>query len=344
MPDPHVPPDQAAMSDPGPTAASRPPRDLDCLLCGTCVADILVRPVPLTAPVGGGRLLHVDPITVTTGGVVCNTGIAMRRLGMRVAAASLVGGDLWGDVIRAHLVAEEIDITALDRHPTLATSTTAALIDPGGERSFAHHVGAPQALDLGFLRRHVGHFARARFAVLGYFGLLPGLEPVFGEAVAVIRDAGCRVAVETAGSGGAIEQLAPALPFIDLFVPSLDEAIQQTGLTEPRDILACYRDHGAPGIVGVKLGARGVVLSPAAEEWLELPCVMPPGPVADTTGAGDSLLAGLLTGLLQEMPLADAGRLGAATAACCITGIGATAGLRSFDDTCRLAGVHRTQG
>lgn len=324
------------MPDREPMPHHMPPRDFDCIICGTCVADILVRPVPLATPVGGGRLFHVDPITATTGGIVCNTGVALGRLGMRVAAASLVGKDLWGELIHERLTADSLDVTALDRHPTLATSTTAALIDPGGERSFAHHVGAPAALDLDFLRRHAGHFARSRFAVLGYFGLLPGLEPVFREAVALIRDAGCRVAVETAGSGGSLEQLAPALPFIDLFVPSLDEAVEQTGLREPREIVACYRQHGAPGLLGVKLGSRGVLLSPAAGEFLDIPCIAAPGPVADTTGAGDAFLAGLLTGLLRAMPVAEAGRLGAATAACCVTGIGATAGLRSFAATMKL--------
>ena len=53
------------------------------------VADILVRPVPLAQPVGGGRLLHVDPIEVTTGGIVCNTGIGLARLGLTVAAAGM---------------------------------------------------------------------------------------------------------------------------------------------------------------------------------------------------------------------------------------------------------------
>jgi len=72
-------------------ASASSSREIDCIVCGTCVADILVRPVPLSVPVGGGRLFHVDPIEATTGGIVCNTGIAMRRLGMRVAAASLVG-------------------------------------------------------------------------------------------------------------------------------------------------------------------------------------------------------------------------------------------------------------
>ncbi|MFM9194157.1 MAG: PfkB family carbohydrate kinase, partial [Planctomycetia bacterium] len=89
--------------------------------------------------------------------------------------------------------------------------------------------------------------------------------------------------------------------------------------------------------VGVKLGSRGTLLTTAEGGLLEIPCLPAPGPVIDTTGAGDSFLAGLLTGLLRGMPLREAGLLGAATAACCVTGLGATAGLRSFEETLRLA-------
>jgi len=313
------------------------PLNFDCIICGTCVADILVRPVPLTQPIGGGRLFHVEPIEATTGGIVCNTGIAMRRLGMRVAAASLVGADPWGELVRSRLTAEGIDTGAVESHASRATSTTAVLIDPSGERSFAHHVGAPHAIDLAFIRRLGSHWARSRVALVGYFGLLPALEPVIGEALATIRAAGCLVALETAGDGGRLTELIPALPHADLYVPSLDEAVHQTGLRDPREIVACYRGHGAAGIVGVKLGTKGVLLSSAAGEFLDIPCVAAPGPVADTTGAGDSFLAGLLTGILRGMPLREAGLLGAATAACCVTGLGAVAGLRSFDETLALA-------
>jgi sugar/nucleoside kinase (ribokinase family) len=311
--------------------------DVDCMICGTCVADILVRPVPLSAAIGGGRLFHVEPIDATTGGIVCNTGTAMRRLGMRVAGSSLVGDDLWGSLIRSRLEAEGIGTEAIETHPSLATSTTAVLIEPGGERSFAHHVGAPRAIDLAFIRRQAARFGASRIAVLGYIGLLPGLEPALGEAAAAIRAAGCRVVLETGGSGGTLGDVSAALPHVAVYVPSLDEAVHQTGLADPREIIACYRGHGATGIVGVKLGSKGAILSPAAGELIDIPCIPAPGPVADTTGAGDSFLAGLLTGLLRDMPLREAGLLGAATAACCVTGVGATAGLRSFEETLRLA-------
>jgi sugar/nucleoside kinase (ribokinase family) len=318
-----------------PMAATSP---IDVTICGTCVADVLVRPVPLERPVGGGRLIHVDPIEVTTGGIVCNTGIAMRRLGLRVAASSLVGADLWGDLVRSRLDAEGIDLAGLETHATCATSTTAALIDPSGERSFAHHVGAPSAIDRSFVHRQRGLWGRGRLVLVGYFGLLPGLEPDLAEALAEIRAAGCTVALETGGSGGTFDSLAAALPLVDCYVPSLDEAIHQTGLHDPRAIVERYRAAGCPGVVGVKLGTRGTLLSaaPSASEMLEIPCVPAPGPVADTTGAGDAFLAGLLTGLVTGMPPAQAGRLGSAAAACCVTGVGATAGLRSLEDTLAL--------
>ena len=312
-------------------------RDIDCLICGTCVADILVRPVPLTHPIGGGRLIHVDPIEVVTGGLVCNTGMGMATLGMQIAAASLVGDDPWGDVIRNRLTTAGIDTSLLTTHDTLGTSTTAVLIDPGGERSFAHHGGAPYAIDLAFVETLESQLLRSRWALFGYLGLLPGLEPQFGEAVAVAAATGCRVALETGGSGGTLSQLAPALPHVDLYVPSLDEAVNQTGLTDPRSIIACYRDHGARGIVGVKLGTKGALLSEAPGSELAVPCITPPAAVVDTTGAGDAFLAGLLTGLLKGMTLNEAGLTAAANAACCVTGYGATAALRDFHATWQLA-------
>lgn len=314
-------------------------KDLDCIVCGSCVVDVLVRPVPLEAPIHGGKLFETDPLELTTGGIVSNSGITMARLGMRVAAFSYVGNDPWAQVIRSRYEAEGLDAVGLFAHPTGATSTTAVLIDPSGERSFMHCVGAPKLLDRAAFLNHLDLFRRSRAVLLGYYPLLPNLLGDLPEVLARLRKQGCLTALDAAGDGGALEPLLPVLPHLDVYVPSLDEAIHQTGEQDPRRIVAAYRDAGAPGLLGVKLGRRGVLLSPQAGEYLEIPAAPPPGAVVDTTGAGDCFLGGLLTGLLRGMSAADAGRLGCAAGACCVTCLGATAGIRGFAETTQIAGL-----
>jgi sugar/nucleoside kinase (ribokinase family) len=314
-------------------------KDFDCVLCGSCVADILVRPVPLSVPIGPGRLFHTQPIDVVTGGIVCNSGIAMSRLGMKTAAFTYVGQDDWSAVIRRRLESEGVDCSRLMTHPTGATSTTAVLIDPSGERSFAHCVGAPKLIDKSLLLANLDVFARSRMLLIGYYSLMPNLDPDLPEVLAAVRKTGCQTAMDTAGDGGGMQPLDRILPHLDVYVPSIDEATHQTGETDPCRIIAAYRECGAQGLLGVKLGSKGAMLSPVEGECIEIACATPPGPVVDTTGAGDSFFAGLLTGLLKGFDANRAGRLAAAVGACCVTGYGATAGLRGFDETAKIAGL-----
>ena len=314
-------------------------QDLDCIVCGSCVVDVLVRPVDLEDPIGGGRLVEAEPLELTTGGIVSNSGITMTRLGMRAAAFSYVGDDAWAEVIRRRYADEGLTDEGLLTHPTAATSTTAVLIDPSGERSFMHCVGAPKLLDRAAFLEHLDLFARSKWMLLGYYPLLPNLIDDLPEVLAAIRKAGCKTALDAAGNGGELGPLRPVLPHLDLYVPSLAEAHHQTGEEDPRKIIAIYREAGAPGMLGVKLGSRGVLLSPAAGEYIEVAPTKPPGDVVDTTGAGDCFLGGLLAGLIRGMSPADAGKLGSATGACCVTRLGATAGIRNFEETAKLAGL-----
>jgi sugar/nucleoside kinase (ribokinase family) len=311
----------------------------DCVLCGSCVVDILVRPVPLETAIGGGQLIQTDPIGVTTGGVVSNSGIALARLGMRVAAFSYVGDDQWSAVIRDRYAAEGIDTSRLLTHPTGATSTTAVLIDPSGERSFAHCVGAPKQMDKKMFMENLDLFAHSRMTLIGYYSLMPNLERDLAEVLAAIRETGCQTALDAAGDGGTMQPLEQCLPHLDVYVPSRAEASHQTGKTDPQQIIETYRNCGASGLLGVKLGADGALLSPGPGQFEMIEQVAPPGPILDTTGAGDCFYAGLLTGLLRGLAPAEAGRLAAATGACCVTGLGANAGLRDFAETARLAGL-----
>jgi len=313
------------------------PKTIDALVCGSCVADLLVRPVRLDVPWGEGTLTAVDPIEPATGGIVCNAGIALARLGLRVAALGCVGDDHWGPMIRERLSDEGIDTHALVTHPTAATTTAAVLIDAAGQRSFAFCPGATEQVSPALFLENLDRFALSRMALVGYYSLLPHLEHDLPEVLAAIRDRGCRTALDSAGTGGRMEPLDRILPQLDVYVPSHAEAAHQTGQSDPRAILEAYRRCGAPGLVGVKLGAEGALLSPAADEYVAIDPVPPPGPVVDTTGAGDCFYAGLLVGLLKGMRTEQAGRLGAACGALCVTRKGATTAITDYAAVARLA-------
>jgi sugar/nucleoside kinase (ribokinase family) len=311
----------------------------DCVVVGSCVVDVLARPVPLSQPIGRGRLVEGEPLRLTTGGIVSNSGIAMARLGMRVAAFTYVGDDEWAAVIRSRYAAEGIDTSSLMTHPEQATSTSAVLIDPSGERSFLHCAGAPRWLDREACLARLDLFAESRAMLLGYYPLMTRLQNDLPEVLAAMRAAGCLTALDAAGDGGTMDPLARILPHLDFYVPNETEAAHQTGRDEPREMIQTYRDAGAQGLLGIKLGERGALLSPRPGEFVDVAVVKAPGQVVDTTGAGDSFYGALLAGILRGLSPADAGKLAAAAGACCVTGLGATSAIRGFDETARLAGL-----
>ncbi len=313
---------------------------MDCVVVGSCVVDLLCRPIDLRQPIGAGVLHRTQPLEVVAGGITANAGITMARMGVRTGVFSYVGKDAWQPVVRGIFADQGVDTTHLMEHPTEATSTTVVAIAADGERSFFHCVGAPRKLDAAALLARMDLWQDTRCMLLGYYSLMPQLETQLPEVFAKLRGVGCMTAMDAAGDGGTMDPLDKLLPHLDVWVPSRAEAEHQTGLTDERKIIDAYRDCGAPGVVGVKLGGTaGVLLSGRRGEYVHAPSCKPPGEVIDTTGAGDSFYAGLLTGLLHGLPLVDAGRLGCAAAACCVTALGGNTGGKSLGDTKAVAGL-----
>jgi len=314
-------------------------KKLDCIVCGSCVVDLICRPVALDQPIGSGKLHEVDPILITAGGITSNSGVALARLGMSVSIFSYVGNDGWAPVLRDIYVGEGIDDSLLLKHPTEATSTTVVTVDQTGERSFFHCVGAPKQLDKQAVLDNMDRIFQSRFFLLGYYSLMPNLEGDLPELFDMMRKRGVRTGMDAAGTGGDMQPLDTMLPHLDVWVPSYDEAVHQTNEKDPQKIIKMYREAGAAGIVGVKLGRDGVLLSEKADEYVQVDICTPPGDVVDTTGAGDNFYGGFVAGLLLDLPLHDAGKLGAATAACSVTTIGGATGARGLAFARQLAGV-----
>ena len=146
--------------------------------------------------------------------------------------------------------------------------------------------------------------------LLGYYPLMTRLQRDLPEVFAAIRAAGCLTALDAAGDGGTMDPLARILPHLDFYVPNETEAAHQTGRDEPRAMIQAYRDAGARGWLGIKLGERGALLSPQPGEFIDVAVVKPPGPVVDTTGAGDCFYGALLAGVLARTIAGGRGKAG----------------------------------
>jgi sugar/nucleoside kinase (ribokinase family)/pantothenate kinase len=312
-----------------------PERDFDVVVCGTCCLDVLVRPVPLDAALGDVGLLHTEAFELAAGGVVGNAGAALVQLGLRTAGLAYVGDDEWGPLLRARLAAAGIDTRWVATHASEPTSTTIALIDEAREHAFLHAGGASGALDAALVRAHLAEVARSRWLLVAYYGELPRLVDDLPELLAEVRARGCRTALDADSAGADLEPLARILPHLDAYVPSFAEAALQTGETEPERMVDVYRAHGAAGLVGVKLGARGALLSPEPDTYVAIAPVPPPRGVTHTIGAGDSFFAGLLAGLCRGLRVEEAGRVAAAAGACRV----GDGGVPGFAETAALAGI-----
>ena len=309
----------------------------DCAVVGEICIDLPVRPLPIARPLSEFILAPVDSIQPQGGGIVANSGIALAKLGVRSAALGLVGDDNWADIIESLFDEYGVDREHVIRHSSEGTSTTAVLVASGGEHCFAYYAGASRTLNATTIADHLDLFRESRFALLGYYALLPKLEPELPSVLEMIAETGCQVALDTAGGGGSLEPLCDALPLLDFYIPSYDEGVMQTGEREPARMLATYRSFTEKTVLGLKMGSEGAVLCPRGDQLIQIPPVRPPGDVVDTTGAGDCFYAGLIAGLCRGLSVENAARLGAATGACCTTQVGAIAGVRSYDETMALA-------
>ena len=122
--------------------------------------------------------------------------------------------------------------------------------------------------------------------------------------------------------------MQPCFPHLDYFLPSIEEAEAISGQSTPEDMAKFFMDQGC-GVAGIKCGGEGSYL--LTEDGGQHFPVYKVDPV-DTSGAGDSWVAGFLCGLLKELPLDDCALLGNATAAHCIQAVGCTAGVKSLEE------------
>ena len=307
----------------------------DVSVIGLYILDILGRPI-IRIP-DRGNVEFIDEIRLTVAGTAGGTVIDTAKLGLRSLAVGAVGDDEKADFVIGAMKKHGIDTSAMQRLRGVPTSATILNVRPNGDRPALHVRGASDHFEVPATL--YDKVFDAPIIHLGGTGLLRKLD---GEpSRALLREAKARGRMTTfdliAATAETIHIVEPLLPFIDYFMPSIEEAKDMSGQGTPEDCAAFYLDRGATCCV-LTLGDQGAFY--AHRDGTRLRVAAYSIDVADTTGCGDAFDAGFITALHHKMDPETAMRFAQAAAALVATGLGSDAGIESFAHTCEWMEKH----
>ncbi|MFF3913273.1 1-phosphofructokinase family hexose kinase [Streptomyces sp. NPDC001852] len=265
---------------------------------------------------------RVSEVIERPGGKGVNVARVLAALGHEVTVTGLAGGGT-GRAIRDRL-AEVPGLTDALVPVAGATRRTIAVVDElSGDTTQLNEPG-PQITPAewgAFLDRYEELLAGASAVAL--CGSLPPGVPVgaYANLVRAARSAGVPVLLDT--SGEPLRRGVAARP--DLIKPNADELAELTGSHEPLRATQDARRRGAHAVVA-SLGSAGLLAAGPEGHWQATPPTRLHG---NPTGAGDSAVAGLLSGLVERLPWPD--RLVRAVALSAATVVAAAAG--EFDQS-----------
>jgi len=330
-----------------------------------------------------GRLLEVGPATLSTGGAVSNTGLALSKLGIRTQLMGKVGDDLFGQAVRQIVDSYGPGLAGgMVVDGTTSTSYTIIINPPGVDRIFLHCPAANDAFGAADVRYDV--VAESRLFHFGYPPLVRRTFEAGGAQLVTMfrraKETGVTTSLDMAlpdpsSAAGQVDWralLRSTLPYVDVFLPSIEETLYMLRretyddlrraadgpdilpLITPRLLSDLGREILALGVkvLVLKLGDRGVYLRTAGQAALEsLGRARPSDPAAwadkelwapcfqvdvvGTTGAGDATIAGFLSGLLRDLSPEEALTAAVAVGGCNVETADALSGVRSWEETLR---------
>lgn len=311
---------------------------VDVACVGIMVADVMVRPV--TKIPERGLLEKVDMIELHTGGNAMTAAININKLGLSASVTGKVGCDSLGDYLVSELEKKGINTDNVSRDSETQTSASILVLSNDGERSFFHCVGANGTFRMADVNWSVIADAKIVF-VTGVF-LLDAFDRYdLTDFLKKCKEMGKITALDVCwdSKNNWNKILKPAMKYIDIFLPSIDEARKIADKYKPDDCAELFFEQGAKSVV-IKLGKDGCYIREHKDsEGKILPCLKGVKAV-DTTGAGDSFCSGFLAAYSKGMSFEECARFANTTGAMCVTSTGATTGIKSFEETEKFMKEH----
>lgn len=294
------------------------------ILCvGELVADIIVGAIPNVEKLPDSVI--VDEIRIANGGDALNTAVGLGRLGNQVFFVGKAGNDAFGQQLIDIAKQSGVNTDYVRFSEKCANSKVVALIYADGSRHFLHCPGSNEEfsredIDLAVMLRckhlHIG--GTFHLPSFDGFGAMNALQQAQSLGLTTSMD------VCYDHSGRWLELIRCCLPYLDYFMPSIDEARVMLGIDNVSQLAKEFQLLGAKNII-IKMGEAGSFCCP--EQGLPFIHGCYHVDVVDTTGAGDAFVAGLLSGLDDGCTLEQSVLRGTANAAFAVQAMGATTGI-----------------
>jgi len=299
---------------------------------GVHILDVLGRHVS-EVPAGQGISL-IEEIRITAAGTAAGTSVDMAKLGCDVIAVGAIGNDEMGKILIGILNRYKIDTTYLVIKDGVQTSGSILPIRPNGERPALHVMGANAVFSFQDVPQEV--LKSADFVHCGGFFLMPKFDGAdTAQALKLAKSSGAVTTMDILGvkQERMAEKILPSMPFLDYFMPNLEEAQMITGLLEPMQMCEFFLKSGAKSVV-LKMGARGSLIVGSDGSQMRIPAFEVK--VVDTTGCGDAWSAGFIAGLARGISVKESAMLASACGSLVASGLGSDAGILDFDSTMKF--------
>lgn len=279
----------------------------EILIIGAGIIDVLACPVDADVFVTGS--LPAKEIRMTTGGDALNEATILAKMGKKVQLETVIGKDKAGEFLKEHCQNQGIYVDERCFKEELSTGINLVLVTEDGERHFiTNPYGSLRALTLSDIHMPFPEFVKVIcFASVFVFPKLktPELQEIFMQA----KKQGKILCADmtTCKNQETIEDMAPAFQYLDYLIPNAKEAMMLTRTETIEDAGKALLNAGVKHVV-IKNGKEGCMLflAPHGEEKdviIKKISGTPSERCIDTTGAGDSFVAGFLAAILENQTI-----------------------------------------
>lgn len=242
--------------------------------------------IDIVREAGGTSVEHV-------GGSPANVAVGLARLDHEVRLATTLGRDQRGERIADHLRRHGVEVTGAS-FSARTTSTAAATFD--SDRNATYEFDLHWDLAPVKARKRTTHVHAGSLATV--------LEPGASRARAAMAATHSEATLSydpniRPGIMGDLDQVRTGVEELLAIIDVVKASTEDLELLYPEHTVAEIIDHWlmlGPALVVVTRGGAGVTYRTAVGELVSLPAA--PVPIVDTVGAGDSFMAGLISGLL----------------------------------------------